>query len=376
MFVRIPSSLALVLALSVISCDGKKDKPSSTAKEGDAKAVDAKAEGKADAAKPEEGQKPAGKEGASEECTAYAGQFCEKAGKDSPLCRSLEELTVVLPPQACKTGSEHLDYSVQKIEDMKKVCTELMDKLCKDIGEETDSCKMVREQTQKFPPDKCKGMMDKYDSVLEELKSMEARNKPLDEAAAKEIATGDNVPTFGPEDAKVTIVEFSDFQCPYCSRAADVTNQVKEKYGDKVRFVFRQFPLNFHKEAHLASQAALAAHAQGKFWPYHDLLFKNQRALGIEDLRKYAKEIGLDLGKFNKALEDKTYAKQVDDELELGKKVFVSGTPTMFLNGKRIGNATDFGSVSAEIEKELSGGGDAAKPDAAPAEGEAEKKEG
>jgi protein-disulfide isomerase len=215
---------------------------------------------------------------------------------------------------------------------------------------------MVTEKSKELPADQCDGMMKEYPKVLAELQQMEAMNKPLDEEQAKSISAGDH-PAFGPEDAKVTVVEFSDFQCPYCSRAAETVGQIKEKYSDKARFVFRQFPLSFHKDAHLAAQASLAAHAQGKFWPFHDLLFENQQALGREELEGYAEKAGLNMSKFNAALDNKAYAQQVDDDLELGKKVFVQGTPTVFVNGVRVQNATDFAAISAAIEDELAKAG-------------------
>ncbi|HLT35695.1 MAG TPA: thioredoxin domain-containing protein, partial [Enhygromyxa sp.] len=187
-----------------------------------------------------------------------------------------------------------------------------------------------------------------------ELTRMEAKNKPLEADKIAKIAAG-NVPAYGPADAKVTVVEFSDFQCPYCSLAATAVDEVKQKYGDRVRFVFRQFPLSFHKEAHLAAQASLAANAQGKFWEYHDKLFANQKALGREDLEKYAQEVGLDMGEFRKALDEGTYKATVDAELTLGGEVFVEGTPTMFINGERVANATDAAAISTALDKALAG---------------------
>src|SRR5690606_31096550 len=125
----------------------------------------------------------------------------------------------------------------------------------------------------------------------------------------------------GDADAKVTVVEFSDFQCPYCTRAAEVANKVKENYPKGVRFVFRQFPLSFHQDAHLAAQASLAAAAEGKFWEYHDLLFENQKSLGRESLEKYAEQLGLNMATFKKALDEGTYKDAVDKDIELGGKV-------------------------------------------------------
>jgi protein-disulfide isomerase len=196
--------------------------------------------------------------------------------------------------------------------------------------------------------------MEHYAEVVADLKRQEGKNKPLTPEVVAKIAAAD-APAFGAPDAKVTIVEFSDFQCPFCSRAAEVTTKVKEKYGDKVRFVFRQFPLSFHQQAHGAAEAALAANAQGKFWQFHDKVFANQSALERPALEGYAKEIGLDVAKFKKALDDKTFAAAVDADMKLGEEVAVDGTPTMFLNGARIPNPTDFDAISKQIDAALAG---------------------
>ncbi|MEE9383826.1 MAG: thioredoxin domain-containing protein [Nannocystaceae bacterium] len=258
----------------------------------------------------------------------------------------------MLPPEACTAGMADIEYTKHKLTKLGEICTQLTARACSDLGEETETCKMVQEQTPDFPPDKCKEMLDNYDTVISELRGMETANKPLDEATQQRIA-GSDAPAFGPADAKVTLVEFSDFQCPYCSKAAETVHQVQEKYGDKVRLVFRQFPLSFHANAHGASQAALAAHQQGKFWQYHDLLFANQSALTREDLEKYAEQLNLNMGPFRKALDSETYKEAVDGDLELGKLVAVNGTPTIFLNGKRVGNVLDFATLQAEIDTAL-----------------------
>jgi protein-disulfide isomerase len=172
---------------------------------------------------------------------------------------------------------------------------------------------------------------------------------------AKLAAVEDGV--FGPADAKVTVIEFSDFECPYCSKAAETVTQLKGKYADKVRFVFRHFPLSFHPNAHVASQAVLAASEQGKFWELHDLLFQNQKALDRASLEGYAKKIGLKADVFTAALDSKKHAERVEADMKLGNEVGVNGTPTMFVNGERVANPTDFGSVSALIDKALEAGG-------------------
>lgn len=283
-------------------------------------------------------------------CADYAKKLCEKA--DPATCQSIEMATDLLPAKACEAGLADLDYSYGRITALKQKCTDLGDKLCADLGEETQTCKMVQSKVPDLAPQQCQGMLDQYAQVLADLQKQEAANKPLSEEDQKAVG-GKAVASFGPEKAKVTVVEFSDFECPYCSRAAAVTNQVKEKYTDDVRFVFRQFPLSFHKNAHLAAEAALAAGAQGKFWEYHDVLFANQRQLDRDSLEKYAKQVGLDEAAFKKALDDGTYKKAVDDDIALGNKVAVRGTPTMFINGERVQNPSDFAAVSAQIDAAL-----------------------
>jgi protein-disulfide isomerase len=297
-------------------------------------------------------------EGDAESCSVLAEKICTETGDGSPTCNSAKTITGVLAPAACAANLANMDFTMSKLAEVGNACKELTDKLCAEIGTETQTCKQITGQIGKMPPAKCESMSEgaEYAKVLSQVKSMEARNKPLSaEAAAKIAAAGEGIPTFGSADSKVQLVEFSDFQCPYCSKAADAVNEVKKSYGDKVHFVFRQFPLGMHKDAHLAAQASLAAHAQGKFWEYHDKLFANQRALGREQLESYAEELGLDMAAFKKALDEGTYKDAVDGELALGQEVHVSGTPTMFLNGKRVGNATDAKAISAEIDKVLGG---------------------
>ncbi len=291
-------------------------------------------------------------ETASGPCATYAEKLCEKAGPST--CQAIKMAVDIMPAKACEAGLADLDHSFAQIEEMKKLCTELGDKLCADLGTETQTCGMVKSKLPQMAPEQCKQMLGQYANVLADLKKQEAANKPLSAEDQKAVASGTDA-TFGAEGAKVTVVEFSDFECPYCSRAASVANQIKKKYTKDVRFVFRQFPLSFHKNAHLASQAALAAGAEGKFWEFHDKLFENQKALGRDNLEKYAGELGLDMDKFKKALDDGTYKAAVDKDIELGNKVAVTGTPTMFINGTRVRNPTDFNTVSAQIDKLLKG---------------------
>jgi protein-disulfide isomerase len=159
--------------------------------------------------------------------------------------------------------------------------------------------------------------------------------------------------TKGSDDAELTIFIFSEFQCPYCSRALPTIEQIEETYGERVQLVFKSFPLPFHSDANLASQAALAAGAQGKFWEYHDILFQNQRALSRENLETYAQQLSLDMTQFQAALDSSTFAAQVDQETAEGRAVGVSGTPTFIIGNERLVGAQPFTNVQPVIERQL-----------------------
>jgi len=165
----------------------------------------------------------------------------------------------------------------------------------------------------------------------------------------------DDDPAWGPTDAKVTVVEFSDFQCPYCSRFAVQTYpQIKEQYGDKIRFVYRDFPLTqLHENAEKAAEAAQCANDQGKFWEYHDLLFANQAALDAASLKGYASQLGLDSATFDQCLDSGKYTDEVQNDLTQGAGYGVQGTPSFFINGLLVSGAQPFASFQAAIDAAL-----------------------
>jgi len=142
-------------------------------------------------------------------------------------------------------------------------------------------------------------------------------------------------PFKGNADGEIVVTMYSDFQCPYCSRIKKPIYDLMDEYPNNIKVEFRHFPLSFHKDAHLAAQASQAADDQGKFWEYHDKLFANQKALKREDLEKYATEIGLDMDKFKKVLDDGTYKDLVDQHFREGQKTGVRGTPSIFINGRK-----------------------------------------
>jgi len=143
----------------------------------------------------------------------------------------------------------------------------------------------------------------------------------------------DDDPSRGDANAPVTIVEFTDFQCPACAAMHPVLEEVLKSYGNKVRFVVRDFPLNMHENARKAAEAANAANAQGKFFEYIAVLFKNQKALDVPSLKKYASELGLDRAKFDAALDRGVYAAEVSKDVSDGEVYGVGSTPTIFING-------------------------------------------
>ncbi len=157
----------------------------------------------------------------------------------------------------------------------------------------------------------------------------------------------------GPEGAPITIVEFSDFECPFCSRINPTLAQVQQTYGDKVRIVFRHFPLGMHPNAQKAAEASLCAHDQGKFWELHDLMFEDQRALAVDALKAKASQLGLETEAFNGCLDSGKYAAQVAADMAAGTEAGVSGTPAMFVNGIPISGAVPYEQVATVIDAEL-----------------------
>ena len=140
----------------------------------------------------------------------------------------------------------------------------------------------------------------------------------------------------GPDDAPVALVEYGDYECPYCGMASPIVKAAQRELGSRLRFVFRNFPLGeIHPHARHAAQAAEAAGAQGKFWEMHDMLFQNQSALEDADLVRYAEMLDLDAGRIARELEAETYARRVRDDFRSGVRSGVNGTPTFFVNGAR-----------------------------------------
>jgi protein-disulfide isomerase len=177
--------------------------------------------------------------------------------------------------------------------------------------------------------------------------------KMLVEPSRVAVNVPSDAPSRGPAGAPVTIVEFSDFQCPFCSRVNPTIDQVLSHYGDRVRLVFRDYPLPIHAEAPKAHEAGRCAAEQGRFWPMHDRMFADQTALGVEGLKKSAADIGLDRARFDACLDSGRHAAAVQKDLSEGQSYGVNGTPAFFVNGRLISGAQPFAQFTRLIDDEL-----------------------
>ena len=166
------------------------------------------------------------------------------------------------------------------------------------------------------------------------------------------IEAGDN-PSIGPKSAPVTIIEFTDFQCPFCSRVRPTVNQIIDEYKDKVRYVLRDFPLSFHQFAKKAHEAAHCAGDQGKYWEYSKEIWGNQQALQIEKLKEYSKKLKLNEKKFNSCLDSGKYTKKVEENVSAGAEAGAQGTPSFFINGIFLSGARPISDFKSIIDQEL-----------------------
>ena len=158
----------------------------------------------------------------------------------------------------------------------------------------------------------------------------------------------------GPPDAPLTLLEYGDYECPHCGRAHGIVKQLQERFGDDLRFVFRNFPLaNIHPHAQLAAESAEAAGAQGHFWPMHDWLFENQDNLEPDSIAAGARASGIDLRRFLADLQSRTFEKKVRDDFMSGARSGVNGTPTFFINGERHNGDYELETLAAALDAAL-----------------------
>ena len=160
-------------------------------------------------------------------------------------------------------------------------------------------------------------------------------------------------PQIGSNDALVTVVEFSDFQCPFCNRVTPTLAKIQAEYGDKVKIAFKHMPLSIHPQAPQAHAASEAAHRQGKFWEMHDRIFKNQRDLSVATLEAHARAIGLDMDRYAKDVADAALKKKIDADMSQASKLGVTGTPSFFINGRYLSGAQPFDNFKRIIDEAL-----------------------
>ena len=189
------------------------------------------------------------------------------------------------------------------------------------------------------------------DAFLDKLKAKTPVRLSLE--AQRQSARAGYSPAKGPASAPVEVIEFADFQCPFCLAAAPTVKRVLETYGDRIRFVYRNFPLQSHPNARPAAEAAQCANEQGQFWAYHDRLFGDPGKLSDADLKKTASDLGLDSARFNKCVDDHKYQAVIDADAQAGGEAGVSGTPAFFINGRLLSGAQPFEAFKRVIDEEL-----------------------
>jgi protein-disulfide isomerase len=223
-------------------------------------------------------------------------------------------------------------------------------------GKELPPYEQIKDEIAQFiRTRKNEGALKEYTDGLKKEAKVERLLPPL---LLPKVAVEPIGPARGEQAAPITIVEFSDYECPFCGRAEPTVKDVLEKYKGKVRLVYREFPLAMHPHAQKASEAALCAHEQGKFWEMHAKLFDNQRNLEVGDLKGYAKALALDSGKFDECLDSGAKAKEIALSQKAGEEAGVNGTPAFFINGRPLFGAVPLDRFKDVIDAELASAGD------------------
>lgn len=183
---------------------------------------------------------------------------------------------------------------------------------------------------------------------------VEAANQPI---PRYDVSVSDDDPAIGPEDALVTVIEFSDFECPFCRRhTLETAPRILSEYEGRIRYVFKDFPLtSIHPNAFPASEAAHCAREQGEFWAFHDLLFELELPLGPSTYVQYAEDLGLNISQFTECVDERKYSEQVQANFDFAAQLGVRSTPTFFINGIAVVGAQPFATFQEVIEGELSG---------------------
>jgi len=187
--------------------------------------------------------------------------------------------------------------------------------------------------------------------VMDEIKQKHPVEIFLEEPKVEINISG--APFRGPENAKVTVVEFSDFECPFCAKFKDTIDQLNKEYPSEVKHVFRNNPLPFHKSARPAAKAGICSHKQGKFWAMRDQLFSNQKSMDDASIQKYAETVGLKMDAFNACMKDPQLDKQIDDDIAYAQSVGARGTPTSFINGTLFSGAQPYPALKQVVDQKL-----------------------
>jgi protein-disulfide isomerase len=246
------------------------------------------------------------------------------------------------------------------------VKAEVDDKVPSPSDEELQA--FFEQNKRRFPPNtEFAEHKDELAQVMKGRKAQEVRGeylKGLREKAGVEVTlpfpelpavpvSPDDDPSKGAKGAPVTIIEWSDYQCPYCKKNYEVMKQLEQKYGDKVTIVFRDFPLPFHDKAQKAAEASECADDQGKFWEIHDFMFTNQDKLDVDSLKSAASTLGMDGAKFNECLDSGKYKSEIEKDTADGKVAGVTGTPAAFINGRMVNGAQPIENFISLIDAEL-----------------------
>jgi protein-disulfide isomerase len=192
-------------------------------------------------------------------------------------------------------------------------------------------------------------------ALIAELRKAGPEVRVLIDPPRRKVEVEATDPSLGRASAPVTLIEFSDFQCPFCQRVEPTLKRLRETYGDKVRIVWKDFPLTqIHPQAFKAGEAAHCAGDQGKYWEYHDRLFANQQLLQPEDLKKHASDLGLDAAAFGSCLDSSKYGERVRNGVAEGTRLGVNSTPTIYINGRMLSGAQPYETFVSVIDEELS----------------------
>lgn len=223
--------------------------------------------------------------------------------------------------------------------------------VCNEIGEKSGVCELIQGAKETMTPDRCEKMLADPERTLMDLRQMEESRLPLSIDKQALLAASDP-PSYGPDDAPVTVVLFSDFDCSNCVYTGHYARELKNDFGNDVRVIFRHHPEG-GRWSFLAAEASLAAHAQGRFWEYYTQLFNNPHDMSRETIFRCAKEIGLDLKAFERSLENHDHRVAVEADIALGRTVLVGPAPYFFVNGRRVSTVNNLAELKSAIKDEI-----------------------